>query len=276
MKVAVLFFGEIRGTPDAWRYIYNKIVLPNNADVFMHHVYYDPEFCKHMSSEEKKVFESYYNVLEKGVNYYPPKELFNIFKPKKILLDARPNYNAPELLEIMKKLHPMDAGADNTSYEQVKMLYHTIRNQSDSRKKVVELKNMYEKDENITYDAIIMTRLDIALLDHVIINTPLTHLYAKIYYHAHNCPSYCVPQIREQILIGNSKSMDVIASFHDAAPELYLELCNYDSHFRQNEHFMAQHIHRNGIELIDFNFPINYFAEDSINGIKRFNTRFIE
>lgn len=276
MKVAVLFFGEIRGTPEAWKDIYEKIVAPNHADVFMHHVYYHHDVYQHLSPEGKKVFDFYYLQGNKGVHYSPPKELLEIFRPKKILLDARPNYSSPELPDIMKKLKRDSADVDNTSYEQVKVLYHTIRNQSDSRKKVVELKNQYETDNHLQYDAIIMTRLDVALLEPVCIHVPLEHLYAKVYFYANNCPSYCVPQIREQILVGNGKSMNVIAAFHDAAPNLYLELCNHDSHFRQNEHFMAQHIHRCGIEVIDFQFPINYFAKESINGIKRFETHFIE
>ena len=276
MKTAVLFFGEIRGTPEAWRDIYQKVIAPNHADVFMHHVYYHPDFYKDLSPEEKKVLDFYYLQGNKGVHYVPPKELFEIFRPKKILFEGRPTYDSPELPEIMKKLKKDCADIDNSSYEQVKASYHTIRSQSDSRKKVVELKNAYEQEHGITYDAIIMTRLDIALQEPVVIHAPLTALYAKVYFYANNCPSYCVPQIREQILVGNGKSMDAIGSFHNAAPSLYLELCNHDSHFRQNEHFMAQHIHRCGIHVIDFDFPINYFAAESINGIKRFEKHFIE
>lgn len=276
MRVAVLLFGEVRGDEATWKNIYDRIILPNKADVFMHHVYYEPDFYKAFSEDAQKVIENHYLQCNKRVHYYPPKTLFDIFKPKKVLFEARPSFETPELEEIIPKLDPSHEELKNT-YEQVQLIYHGIRSQSDSRKKVVQLLRDYELEKHIEYDAVIMTRLDVALLENMCILNPLSphELYAKVYFHAIGCPSYCVPQIREQLLIGSSKSMDVLASFHDHAPSLYIELCNYHSHFRQNEHFMAQHIHRSGINILDIELPLNYYAPESINGIRRFDTPFL-
>jgi hypothetical protein len=276
MRIAILFFGEIRNNITVWKNIYETLVVPNNADVFMHHIYYEKDFYKNFSEKEQKFFEMFYLEDKKEVHYTPPKELFEVFKPKKILLEPHREYPCEELPEIMKKINPKVDNLENT-YEQVRLNYFTIRSQAESRKKVLELKNIYEQEYGFEYDAVIMTRLDISITEPVYIQTPLQCVVANVYFHANNCPPGCVEQIREQLIIGNSKMMNEIGSFYEAAPALYLELCNYDSHFKQNEHFLAQHLYRKGIPIMNYPFPLTYYdPSKNPNGLVRSTKAFAE
>lgn len=274
MRTAVLFFGEIRGNKNIWENIYQKVVVPNKADVFMHHVYYEKDYFEKCSPSLQKVIDKYYREDKKEVHLYPPKELLQIFHPKKILLEERPSYDTSLLSEIATKLDPNYCGLENNR-EQLELLYTTIINQSDSRKKVLELKTMYEQEQGFTYDTVIMTRLDISIYDILQIDIPPECIYAKKLLHATNCPIGCVVQIMEQIIMGPSKQMDVIGTFIDHAPLLYLELCNHYSHFRQNEHFLAQHLHRNNIIVMNYEYPLDYFSKNNVNGLKRSDIDFV-
>ena len=129
MKTAVLFFGEVRGTPEIWKKIDEYLVQSNQADVFMHHVYYGNQFVESIPESQQQIFKEYYQDDRKGVHLYPPKELFDIFHPKKVLIETRPDYSKEDVTDMMEQYK-------HRTVDEVKFLYHMIRSQAESRKKV--------------------------------------------------------------------------------------------------------------------------------------------
>ena len=250
MRVAVCFFGELRGTPETWMNVYKNIILPYKADVFMHHVYYDDNMPSVLVNKYED-FNNYYD--KKGIHLKPPPVLFEIFKPVKCLLEKRPNYDLGMYNEIKEakqiKTSPLE--------------YHGILNQSESRKKTIQLKMDYEKEHHFKYDVVINTRLDLRLLG------PL-----ELRISPHIKTQYCggIYKIFEQILYGPSSVMDSIADFYDHSKELYMEFCGPDVSMAMNELFMAQFFIKRGIHVENVRLPLDYSPH--MNGLQRSNKAF--
>uniref|UniRef100_A0A6C0CSG4 Uncharacterized protein n=1 Tax=viral metagenome TaxID=1070528 RepID=A0A6C0CSG4_9ZZZZ len=268
MKVAILFFGEVRGTPDIWEKINNYLVQPNQADVFMHHVYYGNQFIESIPESQQQILKEYYQDDKKGVHLYPPKELFDIFHPKKILIETRPDYSKEDVTEMM-------AQYKHRTVDEVKFLYHMIRSQAESRKKVNRLKCQYEQENNFKYDVVILTRLDIAILEPITITIKPSTIQARILgiIEDQDVPN-SVAQIYEQVIFGPSKQMDLVSLFYDHAPQLYKEF-NLYLEFMRNEFFISQHIVRCGLTIEHYPIPLAYRSKENPNGLKRSNSAFI-
>lgn len=268
MKVAILFFGEIRGTTEVWKKIYDYLVYPNQADVFMHHVYYGNQFVDNIPESQRQILKEYYQDDKKGVHLYPPKELFDIFHPKKALIESRPDYSKEDVKDMMEQYK-------HRTVDEVKFLYHMIRSQAESRKKVNQLKCQYEQDNNFEYDVVILTRLDIAILNTFPILTKPNTIQARILgiVEDRSVPN-SVAQIYEQVIFGPSKQMDLVSLFYDHAPILYKEYNMYIE-FMRNEFYISQHIVRCGLRIDHFSIPLAYKSNENPNGLKRSEQAFI-
>ena len=269
MKIAILFFGEIRGTPEVWKNIDECLVKPNKADVFMHHIYYGNNFIESVPDSQRKILKDYYQEDKKGVHLYPPKELFEIFHPKKVLIESRPDYSKDDVSEMMAKYK------DIHTVDEVKFLYHMIRSQTESRRKVNQLKMHYEVEKGFEYDVVILTRLDIAILEPLYIFEKPESIKARILgvIEDQEIPN-SVAQIYEQLIFGPSKQMDLVALFHDYAPKLYKEFNLYLG-FMHNEFYISQHIVRSGLIIQYYPVPLAYKSKESSNGLKRSEHAFI-
>lgn len=251
MRVAVCFFGEMRGSPDIWKNIYDKIVLPYQADVFMHHVYYDNEMPLKVSQQHTN-FDNYYE--KKGINLKPPADLFEIFKPKKILLEERPTYDINIFNKIKEKTNEPNA----TPLE-----YHAIRNQAESRKKSIQLKIDYENEHKFKYDVVINTRLDLRIFN-----------VLPIYISPHIKTQYCggIDKIHEQLIYGPSELMDSICEYYETVIDLYMELCGPNIYMMMNEVFMGHFFIRKGIHVENVWLPLDY--SQHMNGLQRSDRSF--
>lgn len=268
MKTAVLFFGEIRGTPEIWRHIHQYLVEPNQADVFMHHVYYGNQFVESIPYSQRQILKEYYQDDKKGVHLYPPKELFDIFHPKKVLIETRPEYSKEDVSDKMEKYK-------HRTVDEVKFLYHMIRSQAESRKKVNRLKCQYEQENWFEYDTVILTRLDISILEPIQILEKPSTIRARILGMVEDQPiPHSVAQIYEQVIFGPSKQMDLVALFYDYAPQLYKEF-NLYLEFMRNEFFISQHIVRCGLTIEHYPIPLAYRSSENPNGLKRSHQDFI-
>jgi hypothetical protein len=265
MKTAVLFFGEIRGFSELWKRVYEQIVLSNNADVFMHNYYYDPDFLEqHEDPEIRDALKEYYN--NKGLNLYPNQELYDIFAPKARSLEKRKEYAKDNQKTIDKCIN-------NNSYpnhirkekKYIDMYFNTIMGQHYSRKKVVELKQDYENKNGFVYDNVIMTRLDINMLGAIRFSSKLTCINAKIL-----TPEF---SIFEQVISGPSEQMDNIATMFDCVCDYYEKYCSPRLNFFSNEFFMHLHLSKSGLQIINYEYPLDY--SNSRNGLSRFNKTFI-
>jgi hypothetical protein len=265
MKTAVLFFGEIRGGDKIWQNIYDSIVKPNNADVFMHHYYYSNEFLEKLSPILNESYTKYHK--KKAVHFTPPSKLFQIFKPKKCLIEENRNdyHDNNEFAEISKKTTHDFFGEGNPKKEHIMMAYNTIRSQSYSRKQVIEMKKKFEEENGFKYDNVIITRLDINIFKPMSIVQKIPEIII-----AKEMSFEC---IFEQIIMTSSSVMDIFAKFHDEAIELYKKHLKPNHPFMQNEYFMTLFIKKHGIEISHCDFPMDY--SQSRNGLSRFNVDYV-
>ena len=266
MKTAVLFFGEIRGGDTIWQNIYDNVVKPNNADVFMHHYYYDNAFLETFSSDFKESYEKYHK--KKAVHLSPPGKLFKIFKPKKCLIEEnRKDYHKnDDFPDIAKRTTHDFLGEGNPKKEHIIMAYNTIRSQSYSRKMVIELKKKFEECNGFKYDNVIITRLDINIFKPMTIVTKIPDIIIA--------REMSFEAIYEQIILTSSDVMDTLANFHDESVGLYKKYIQHHHPFMQNEYFMRLFMKKHGIEISHCDFPLDY--SNSRNGLSRFDTDYIK
>jgi len=266
MKTAVLFFGEIRGGDTIWQNVYDNVVKPNNADVFMHHYYYDSDFLEKQSTVLNESYRKYHK--NKAVHFTPPSKLFEIFKPKQCLLEENRNdyHENNEFAEISKKTTHDIFHEGELKQEHIILAYNTIRSQSYSRKMVIEMKKEFEECNGFKYDNVIITRLDINIFK------PIT-IVAKI-------PDIIIAKemsfeaLYEQIILTSSHVMDTLANFHDESVELYNKHIKPNHPFMQNEYFMTLFIKKHGIEINHCDFPMDYSPHR--NGLSRFDTDYVK
>jgi hypothetical protein len=179
MKTAVCFFGEIRGTPEHWEKIYNNVILPNDADVFMSLTIYDKNFIEKHTLEQQELLINYYT--NKGLNYSVSDNLIKIFKPK--IIKCSPKYEYPlepydQIVNNVNHLYSLTVN-NNYNYDCTKLAYYAIMNQNETRSSVIKLKQEYETKMNQFYDNIILTRLDINPICEIKINDKLNNLYKR-------------------------------------------------------------------------------------------------
>ncbi len=265
MKTAVLFFGEIRGGDAIWKNIYDNIVKPNNADVFMHHYYYDAEFLERLPETLKKSYDKYHK--KKAVHITPPGKLFEIFQPKQCMIDKNKTdyYNEKDFSEISKKTTHDFFGEGNLKKEHIMMAYNTIRSQSYSRKMVINMKKNFEELNGFQYDNVVITRLDINIFKAMTVVEKIPDIIV-----AKEMSSEC---IFEQIILTSSTTMDILSKFHDEAVDMYKKYAKPHHPFMQNEYFLTMFIKKHGINICHCDFPMDYAPNR--NGLSRFNVDYV-
>jgi hypothetical protein len=262
MRTAVLIFGEVRGDPEHWRDIYEKLVEPNNADVFMHHIYYERGFLRGYSFEQQEALRHYYQ--NKGLHLTAPQELYDIFKPKSIMLEQKDMNHSLEVFdEIKDRLNPVfyPINTGNYSYDNCKLSFLSQISQQQTRAKVTELKIAYENLHGFKYDNVIMARLDVWLASPIIINTPLTNVFARF---------WAEDFMLEQIIIGSSELMDCFKDIYPEMLQLYRELCSWDYHYYRNEYFTLKFLHKKEIIPVHYDTPLGTLHDQG--GLYRSNT----
>jgi hypothetical protein len=266
MKTAVLFFGEIRGGDIIWQNIYNSIVKPNNADVFMHHYYYGNDLLENLPTGLNESYKKYHK--NKAVHLTPPNKLFEIFNPLQCMIEKnRTDYHKnSDFVEISKKTTHDFFGEGNLKKEHIEMAYNTIRSQSYSRKMVIEMKMKFEEENGFKYDNVIITRLDINIFK------PMT-IVEKI-------PDIIIVKVMsfeaiyEQLILSSSNVMDIFSKFHNESVELYKKHIKPNHPFMQNEYFMSLFTKKHDIKINHCDFPLDY--SPSHNGLSRFDTDYVK
>jgi len=265
MKTAVCFFGEIRGNPEHWKKIYDNIVLPNNADVFMSHTIYDTNFIETHTQEQQELLINYYK--NKGLNYSVSDNLMEIFKPK--IIKCSPKYEYPLepynlFVDNVNHVHSLTVN-HNFNYDCTKLGYYAIMNQNDTRSSVIQLKQEYEIKMNILYDNIILTRLDINPIAEIKLLDRLNNISGKIF----NNFMY------EQVILGPSDKMNIFIKLLKQMPELYIKNCNMEHHFMQNEYHICKFLEHNNMNIDFIDIPLSYNSSIYPNGLMRFDFSFI-
>lgn len=154
MKVAVCISGQPRNVKDTFPYIYHHILLPNQADVFLH-TYFDPN---NLTMEKTH--------LGRGDCQLQPNlidEILELYKPVRSLVEPPKSFKRSSIivpknrLRMSKELNPQMNWTDDEHNA------HVLKNMMSmyySIFKANELKENYSYETGIQYDYVIRLRFD--------------------------------------------------------------------------------------------------------------------
>jgi hypothetical protein len=208
MKVALCLSGQLRTFEKTYELIYNNIIVPNNADVFIHSWITDEN--TYFGTDPSRIYITDDNSHLKALELY---------KPKKYLFEKPKSFKNYHHLKI-------PIGWQNTCKSNIINPSAHIATQTVSMfygiYKCNELKEDYANENNITYDAVIRLRFDAIIPKQILIsNFNLNNLYYQNLNHPDNI-------ISDWINIGNNNIMNIFSSIF-----LYIGFLN---NLKQNEH----------------------------------------
>jgi hypothetical protein len=153
-KVALCISGQPRRALETFPYIYNNIIQPNNADVFIHMHYYEDALYM-----EKSHADNGPCLLEKDID----KKVIELYKPVQYLIEKPRNFSKSNLncsdkrLENHKKMNHHKNWSDE---EHKKYIFKNLISMYYSIFKANELKEVYANENGILYDYVIRIRFD--------------------------------------------------------------------------------------------------------------------
>jgi hypothetical protein len=154
MRIALCLSGQPRKALETFHNIYENIVKPNNADVFIH-MNYD----KDALYIEKQHMDNGMCVLESDID----KKIIELYKPKRYLIEPprnfqKPHFNVPE--KRIQGIQKMNSHKNWTAEDARKHFVKQMTSMYYSIYKSNELKEIYANDYGITYDYVIRLRFD--------------------------------------------------------------------------------------------------------------------
>lgn len=202
-RVALCISGQPRNIRDTFPYIYNHIILPNNADVFFH-TYFDPQNTvlekTHIGRGDCSVDP---NVVDELVQLYKPVR-YAVEKPRNF---ERTSLYVPEnRIRMSRELNPQ------TNWDRDQHKKHVLKNMMSmyySMFKANELKELYSYETGIQYDYVIRARFDLVPLQPILCNTLDP---TKLHFHDLGQPE---GQMCDWFNIGSNSVMNIFTSvFH--------------------------------------------------------------
>lgn len=218
MKVAVCLSGQPRNVAECFPYIYNHIILPNKADVFIH-TYFDPENLvmekSHIGRGECQLQE---NTVDQIVQLYNPVGIL-VEKPKTFW---KPTIVVPELKIKCSYSMNGDKGWDREQHKK-----HMLKNMMSmyySIFKANELKETYANEKGFVYDYVIRARFDLVPMGPIVCENLDPNI---LYYHEMNQPEHLVS---DWINIGSNLTINIYSSVY-----FHLEYLNSYNYFPKTE-----------------------------------------
>jgi hypothetical protein len=152
MRVALCISGQPRKAFETYPFIYENIIKPNNADVFIH-MHYDKNnlYCE----------KSHIN---NGTCYFEPetdKKVIELYKPVNYLIESPRNFQNPNINVAEKRINNFIKMCNNNDKESIKK--HMLKQMISmyySIYKCNELKELYANENNFVYDYVIRLRFD--------------------------------------------------------------------------------------------------------------------
>ena len=154
-RIAVCISGQPRAAKETFSYIMTNIILPNNADVFIH-MNYDPNSLY----MDKSHADNGRCNLEPGID----KWIIDNYKPKRWIVEAPRNYKNAIIGMSEKRLENhkrMNSHKNWTDEQHKEYIIRQMYNMYYSIYKVNELKELYMLETGIHYDYIFRLRFDI-------------------------------------------------------------------------------------------------------------------
>ena len=154
MKVALCLSGQPRKAMETFPHIYNHIIQPNNADVFIH-MHYDNE----NPYMEKTHMDNGSCTFERDTH----QKLIELYKPKRYLIETPRNFQKPNLQvpeKRMQNVQKMNAHKQWSNEDAKKHIAKQMTSMYYSIYKSNELKELYANENGIVYDYVIRLRFD--------------------------------------------------------------------------------------------------------------------
>ena len=157
MKVAVCISGQPRCAEETYPYIYNNIILPNNADIFIH-----MNYSKDITYIERTHLDNPYknNTYRENIDEI----VLNLYKPTRYLIEPPKDFKKSNIqisearisrsLELNKHKQWSENDHKKHTIKQLLSMYYSIF-------KCNEIKENYANENGIVYDYVIRIRFDI-------------------------------------------------------------------------------------------------------------------
>jgi len=202
MRVAVCLSGQPRSVDVTFLYIYNNIIKPNNADVFIH-TYFDKDNLymekTHLDRDNCTIEPS---IIDTILELYQPKA-YLVEKPKNF---SKINLKMTEFR--LKRSRELNKHKNWTDEEHTKHIIKQTMSQYYSIYKSNELKENYANENGFVYDFVIRLRFD--LVPHQILTCE--HYNPNfIYYQAMGHPDHL---ISDWINFGSNLIMNIYSSIY--------------------------------------------------------------
>lgn len=200
MKVALCLSGQPRCYRDSFPYIYNHIIVPNNADVFFH-TWFD---------KSNRYMEKIH--MDRGncqANENTVEELLALYKPKDYLVEKQREFLKPTLQINDSRLKSFLNLNANRGWTEEECRKHSVKQNLSmfySIAKANELKENYANQNGIVYDFVIRLRFDCVPLIPISMESFDPNF---LYYHDLGHPDQI---ISDWINFGSNRIMNVYSS----------------------------------------------------------------
>jgi hypothetical protein len=202
MRVALCISGQPRRALDTFQAIYDNIIQPNNADVFIH-MNYD----KNDSYIEKSHMDNGSCILPENID----EQLISLYKPIRYLVETPKNFQKPTLQITEKRLQNTLTNNSHKNWSESECKLHIEKQLTStfySIYKCNELKETYANENGIVYDYVIRVRFDFLPMQPIICSS-LDPDY--IYYVAMGQPDEL---ISDWFNIGSNAIMNIYSSLY--------------------------------------------------------------
>lgn len=203
-KVALCISGQIRNIEKTYPSIYENIIKPNNADVFIH-AWFDKDNLQSYSIDQNREAQLTSDIDKKIIELYKPKKI--LFEKQKCFANSYSNLYVPDswkegALQMMSKTKEKTLDTANLHIIQNSMsMWYSIY-------KCNELKEEYAVENNFSYDYVIRTRFDLILCEPLYVSN---YDGNKLHYININQPDNIVC---DWFNFGNNTIMNVYASMY--------------------------------------------------------------
>jgi hypothetical protein len=164
MKIALCISGQPRSAMETYPYIYENIIKPNNADVFIHMNYDDSNLYM-----EKNHTDNGNCMLSKGID----KTIIEMYKPIRYLVESPRNFRKPNFNIAEKRIKNTKKMNSHKNWNDEETQQHIVKQMTSmyySIFKCNELKETYANENGFQYDYVIRIRFDLILYQAIICN----------------------------------------------------------------------------------------------------------
>jgi len=161
-KVALCISGQPRSAIETYNLIYENIIKPNNADVFIH-----MNFDANNIYIEKSHADNGNCKLSSDID----KRVIDLYKPKCVLIEKPKNFinkNIKISIDRFERTKKMNLHKEWNDKQQTEYTVNQLYSMYYSIYKSNELKELYALENNIYYDYVIRIRFDITPKDKLI------------------------------------------------------------------------------------------------------------